>query len=290
MRVEQRMRSRLCLPGLWLALSAGLALGSAGGAAAQQSEWVGIEETKARLIAAASAVDGQSRLDLGLQFRLARGWKTYWRSPGEAGMPAQLDWSGSENVAGVELLWPLPERFTAFDLQTYGYGGEVVLPIRLAVADPALGLSARVLVFYQVCHEICIPVEAELRLDLPAAGGGSSIHAATIARYLARVPAPEGGPFEFSEVRLDGAPGAQVLRFAIRGEAALEAPEILLEAPYPFGFGAPEIRLATDGKRAEVAVPVRALASDGTLAAHPVTVTLVDGARAGEKTLLFATH
>ena len=282
------MGIRWAVTGTWAALGAALALAAATDARAQQSDWVGVDEAKARLISAAGAVDGADAIDLGLQFQLAKGWKTYWRSPGEAGMPVQLDWSESVNVANAELLWPLPTRFTSFDIDTYGYGGEVILPIRLTVAQPDRAVSARLEVFYQVCREICIPVEARLVLDLPAAGGGSTLHAAAIRHYLARVPEPDGGPFEISGAAVDGAPGTELLRFTIVSPTALGRPELLLEAPWPFGFEEPRFTFADERRRARVEVPVRARADDGSLAAHPVTVTLVDGERAGETTLILA--
>ena len=275
---------RRAITGTWVAM----AMAAAVPAAAQQSEWIGIQETKARLIAAKSAVDGFGTLDLGLQFRLEPGWKTYWRSPGEAGMPAQLDWSKSENVAGAELLWPLPKRFTAFDLSTYGYGDEVILPIRLSVAEPRRAVSARLRVFYQICRDICIPVEADLVLDLPAAGGGSSVHAGVIQHYLSQVPMPDGGPFEIREPAITGAPGAEVLHFTVASTTPLNRPDVLVEAPWPFGFDVAEVSLAEDRLGARVTVPVRSSKGDGSLAAHAVTVTFVDGARAGEKTLALA--
>ena len=68
-------------------------------------------------------------LPLGLHITLPKGWKTYWRSPGDAGLPARIDWSGSSNLADAEIRWPIPERFSLFGLETFGFEREVVLPI-----------------------------------------------------------------------------------------------------------------------------------------------------------------
>ncbi|HCX68676.1 MAG TPA: hypothetical protein DHK64_14410, partial [Rhodobiaceae bacterium] len=56
----------------------------------------------------------------GLHLELSKGWKTYWRSPGEVGIPPSIDWAGSENIENVEFLWPAPERFTAFGIENFG--------------------------------------------------------------------------------------------------------------------------------------------------------------------------
>ena len=100
-----------------------------GDAMAAASPWDRTDVSEARLVAAQDAV-GDSTVTLGLQIRLAPGWKTYWRSPGEAGFPPRLDWSGSTNLAGVEMAWPAPQRFLEIgDLMTHGYKDEVVFPI-----------------------------------------------------------------------------------------------------------------------------------------------------------------
>src|SRR5262245_23467106 len=110
---------------------AGALLCLAGGAAAADpaaSDWFETDQGKVRLIAAETATGTQETLGLGLEFRLAPGWKVYWRAPGDAGLPPEIDWSGSRNLAGTEISWPAPRRFTAFNLETIGYEDAVVLP------------------------------------------------------------------------------------------------------------------------------------------------------------------
>src|SRR6185437_9282627 len=108
-----------------------LLLGHAALAAADPaaSAWFTTDQGKVRLIAAAPAVGSGDTVRLGLEFRLAPEWKVYWRSPGDAGLPPQIDWSGSANLAGATMEWPAPRRFSDYNLQTVGYEGAVVLPI-----------------------------------------------------------------------------------------------------------------------------------------------------------------
>ena len=122
----------------------------------------------------------------GLSIALAPGWKTYWRAPGEAGLPPVFDWSGSSNVAAVTVEWPAPEVFDSFGVTTLGYSGEVVLPLVVTPADPALPVSLRLALDYGVCRDICVPASAELTLEIapdapPEAG-------ALIAAHRARAP------------------------------------------------------------------------------------------------------
>lgn len=115
----------------------------------------------------------------GLSLALAPGWKTYWRRPGEAGIPPEFDWSGSENVASVRVHWPSPVVFHTNGMQTVGYKGGVVLPLEVLpkVAGQPMHLKARV--DLGICNEICMPAEVTLSADLAAPGKeDADIHAA----------------------------------------------------------------------------------------------------------------
>ncbi|MEN8195748.1 MAG: protein-disulfide reductase DsbD domain-containing protein, partial [Pseudomonadota bacterium] len=85
-------------------------------ASAAASAWTRNEHTSVRLISAASGVGQGREVRLGLQFRMKPGWKIYWRSPGDAGFPPQIAWTGSENVAGAIMNWPAPTRFSILGL------------------------------------------------------------------------------------------------------------------------------------------------------------------------------
>ena len=157
---------RIFLAGLLLL---GAAATSTTGRAAEPaaSDWAATAQAKVRLVSAVTGSGGAKSVPLGLQFQLAPGWKTYWRSPGDAGIPASLDWTGSTNLAGADMAWPVPRRFTLFGLDTFGYEDEVVFPIAARPADPAKPLALRLKVDYLVCEKICIPQSA----DLPRSAG-----------------------------------------------------------------------------------------------------------------------
>ena len=100
------------------------------------SDWADEEQVSARLIAATSALGTDGNVLVGLEFQLQPGWKVYWRSPGDAGFPPMLDFTGSENVEASDLQWPLPSRFSVIGLETLGYEGAVVLPFNVTAIDP----------------------------------------------------------------------------------------------------------------------------------------------------------
>ncbi len=120
-----------------------------------------------------------------LHVELEPGWKTYWRSPGDAGIPPVFDWQGSANMAGAELLWPRPEIIESGGERTLGYHDSLVLPIRITPSQPGQPVEVRAVVDLGVCLDICVPVQVTLEAGPPAPAPDPRIEAA-----LARQPAP----------------------------------------------------------------------------------------------------
>ena len=151
------------------ALAAALALlmtGSAARAADSFStDWAQGAKSQARLIAAGGGLAG-------FEIALAPGAITYWRDPGDSGLPPTLDFSGSENVAGVEALFPAPKRIKEADGgEAFGYDGAVIFPLRVKPRDPAKPVRLALNADFAVCEKVCLPAKARLSLTLPAAGG-----------------------------------------------------------------------------------------------------------------------
>lgn len=106
-----------------------------------------------------------------LHLELAPSWKTYWRAPGDAGIPPSFDWSGSENLQSVRFHWPRPSVFDLNGMQTVGYHDRLVLPIEVVAADPSQPVHLRAMIDLGVCSDICIP--ASLTLDAVLTGPGA---------------------------------------------------------------------------------------------------------------------
>jgi DsbC/DsbD-like thiol-disulfide interchange protein len=114
---------------------------------------------------------------------LAPGWKTYWRSPGDAGIPPTFDWSGSKNVASVRIHWPAPSVFQSNGMQTIGYHQRLLLPVEVQPLDPSRPMVLSLRLDLGVCDKICLPATVALRSDLVAPGAPhSGISAALDAR------------------------------------------------------------------------------------------------------------
>lgn len=113
----------------------------------------------------------------GLELVLASGWKTYWRAPGEAGIPPNFDFSASSNVKSVRFHWPRPTIFELNGMQTIGYHDYLVLPIEVTPLDASMPVTLRTTVDLGVCKDICIPASVTLDADLSATGGDEAIKA-----------------------------------------------------------------------------------------------------------------
>ncbi|MEQ8355509.1 MAG: protein-disulfide reductase DsbD family protein [Kiloniellaceae bacterium] len=246
---------------------------------AAASDWAEEAQGRVRLISAAQSLAG-AQAGLGLEFDLQPGWKIYWRSPGDAGLPPRIDWTGSQNLKRAEIAWPVPHRFSLFGLETFGYGDQVVLPIDATADVPERPLNLRAKVDYLLCEDICIPYTAELSLDLPPGAGGRAPQAFLIESFRRQVPgqgAEQG--LNIASVGLTGSLAEPVLEVTARSERAFEAPDLLVEAPPGFFFGVPKISLADGGKEARLMAAVSQVARDRVLEGKSVTVTVTDGTR-----------
>lgn len=148
-----------------------------------------------------------------LKVSLAEGWKTYWRAPGEAGIPPRFDWSGSDNLAGVEVEWPTPHQTVTNGMRTIGYAQDLVLPLRLTPQQEGQPIRLRAEVEIGVCRDICVPVTRDLAQDLPPDRGAPdpqiaaalaarpySASEAGVTRVTCRIQPIEGGLRVLSEV------------------------------------------------------------------------------------------
>jgi DsbC/DsbD-like thiol-disulfide interchange protein len=149
------------------------------------SAWQESLYSRARLIAGEVSTATGPDVFAGVEIRLDEGWKTYWRNPGDAGIPPRFDWTGSTNLAAAEVLYPAPHRLPDPGGQSIGYKRVVVFPVRLTPADPGKPIEIRLKLDYAACANLCVPADAELTLTVPSE---SLSPADGIATALSRVP------------------------------------------------------------------------------------------------------
>jgi DsbC/DsbD-like thiol-disulfide interchange protein len=224
---------------LRLAAAAALGLAAAAPARAEPakdavaaSPWVDLHASRARLMASQAKSAGSARL-AGLEIAMDDGWKTYWRMPGDAGVPPQFDWSGSANAAHIKVLYPAPMRMAEAGGEVIGYKHAVLFPIEVTPQDPAKPVALKLAFEFGICREICVPAVANLELSLPA--GGKAVQGDAIAEAVQRVPRPAAARRpadpQLQLARVDnGEPGAKLtiaaaFHGAKGGDVFVEAPE-----------------------------------------------------------------
>ncbi len=322
MRIDTRIpgsAARAALAGL--ALAAGW-LGPSRPAAAVASPWITNPQSQVRLVSGDLVALHQGELRLGIQFRLAPGWHAYWKNSGDAGFAPVVTWKDVPGLAAPELLWPAPHRFELpGGLEAFGYSGEVIYPVRTAIAPPApiaptapiaggpagrpaaLRLGANV--DYLVCAVDCVPYRYDLVLDQPL-GERAEIDPRTaplLDRWWRHVPlaaggrpGPAGTPALASRTEMtlarSAAPGELRLTLRLRGvTAAPGGADLFFESHPALELGRPRARAADGGllfevtaRRKDTSMPLPAT----TTIAWTATGLEQDGQEAGPTPLALA--
>lgn len=151
--------------------------------AADASPWVEDLSSAMRLIAGAPAKGGES-LRAGVEIKLKPGWHTYWRYPGDSGVPPRFDFSGSDNVATAQALYPAPHAIVDETGTAIGYTGGVIFPLRVVPRQKNKPATLRLKLDYAVCEKLCVPVEARTELTLPGKTGASDSALATAETHV----------------------------------------------------------------------------------------------------------
>jgi DsbC/DsbD-like thiol-disulfide interchange protein len=157
---------------------------------------------KLRLISA-DVLKPDGTTQVGLELDMPTSFKTYWRVPGESGIPTSIDWSGSTGVAGADAIWPYPTIDTSAGLVDFVYRGSTVLPITLHLGGKEAALNATVTM--GICSDICVPAQAvfTLPLDFVRPDRGQGLR---LAQAAALAPIAWPGPAEpFGPVTYDAA-------------------------------------------------------------------------------------
>jgi thiol:disulfide interchange protein DsbD len=183
--------------------------------AAAASTVVTTEQVRAELLAhAPEGIAPGKPLWLGLQIEHQPHWHTYWKNPGDSGLPTTLRWQLPAGVTAGEIAWPTPKRLPVGPLMNYGYDGRLLLPVPLTVGPAFTGNSLEVKASAQwlVCKDICIPQQGEFTLSVPAQAA-TALHAGAFAAALAAQPQPVATAQASAELIDD----AKALRVTVSG-------------------------------------------------------------------------
>jgi DsbC/DsbD-like thiol-disulfide interchange protein len=220
------------------------------------SVWSQSSHSAVRLIAGGRNSDGAYRI--GVEIRMKEGFKTYWRMPGDAGVPPVFDWTGSENLGSVSVRWPAPRRYMDGGVTTIGYKDRIVFPTVIRAAEAGKPITTTLKLDYAVCDRICIPAKAEVALKLPAAP--ETTHTPDIDIFRALVPRnKEPGKLDDKLGLISAALGPDTGRKAV--DVTISVPqgatlgEAFLEGPDGWLFGTPAL-LQSESDKVTLRVPI----------------------------------
>lgn len=268
-------------------LSVFLCLGAFGTSRAQDSSaWDTDQRSGLRLIAGSAGKD-MLTLRAGIEMRIDAGWKTYWRYAGDSGLPPSFDFSGSDNVTSVTVLWPAPRRFAdGAGGNSIGYTGAVIFPLQVVAKDSGTPVTLRLKADYGVCENICIPATGKAQLRL---GGRQSAEESALAAAETRVPKKatlgDSGPLAIRAARRDA---SGVRQRVIVDVAAPDGADIDLFAEGPtsqWSLPLPQPLESGPGKTRRFAFDVDGVPAGSTIVGAPIKLTLVAGKEAIEVTI-----
>lgn len=209
---------------------------------------------------------------LAWEAELADGWKTYWRSPGEAGLPVRVFHDDTQ----LDILYPFPERFELFGLETFGYSKHVAIPFQV----PATSGPVRLKADFMVCKDICVPFEASYEIEPNVDDAGTIVTDTRVRNSLKKVPERFGvssGGLSITTVKYVGKPGYQNLVVEATSHKPLSKADMLAELDETTQFHAPKMRLLPDGRSVKFVLPVMSTQKGLDLAGKRVRLTMSDG-------------
>ncbi len=215
------------------------------------SEWDAQSHTAVRLIAGSQVTGSDTKvLRAGVEIKLDPGWRTYWRDPGDSGVPPKLDFSGSDNVKSVTVLWPAPERFPdGAGGNSIGYLDHVILPLRITPQNAAKQSSLQLKLGYDICKNMCVPVESELTLALNGDGAEETAIEKAEIRVPRRVALGEGSDAKGAK----GSDGKSLAILSVHREPGDDHDRVIVEVAAP--PGAP-IDLFVEGPTPDWSLPL----------------------------------
>lgn len=212
--------------------------------------------TKISLVADVQSIQPGRAFTVGVRMRMDPGWHTYWKNSGEAGLPTEIVWTLPDGFTAGDIQWPLPHKYNeSGDVLTYGYETETMLlvPI-LPPADlrPGNSVTLKAKVSWLECEKICIPGDADAGITLPVADADPGrAHAALFERYRAQVPQPLPADAGIA-VHSETGNGKISIRLEVRGGNRLvirpeEMPDFYPEVVEGVNFGRTAVSAREDG-------------------------------------------
>ncbi len=253
-------------------------------ASVSASEWIAADYVEGRLISATQGTGNTTDLLVAIDLKLKPKWKTYWRSPGDAGLPPETDWQRSENLEQETLLFPAPVRFQLFGLQTFGYENRVVFPVRMKLKAAGKKADLKLKITVLMCSDVCVPQSLNLVLLVPAGEARPSEHAHLIQRAIAAVPSdgPSSG-LRVKHVTGSSNGSAGGIQVEVVSDHRLGDLDVIPEVTPFIAFSAPVFTRSVDQKSARALFKLaQPLPAGESLAGRKISVTVTNGGVASQ--------
>jgi len=219
-----------------------------------QSDWAVSENTRARILSGVKNIGPEKTFEAAVELELAEGWHTYWKHPGDAGLPPRFEWKSSKNIQGLKIFWPTPKRKNEMDMFTvFAYEGKVRFPLEIVLEKENTDTHLEVDLQLMVCKDICIPEQLKLSLDLDAGDGEISAQQKRID--FAKIKIPETRPVPVLKVDTVVA-SKDALVIAVEMNRGFKKADIFAYTQDGVMTGSPVIKIdENNDKRAMVKLP-----------------------------------
>jgi len=245
---------------------------------AVSTDWVKTDEADFRIIAGNSITNeyGDKQLKIGIHYKLAKKWHTYWRTPGDGGIPFRINIDKSENIDQATTKWPAPSRSIAFKtIETNVYSNEIVIPILLTLKDPSKPVILDLKLNHAVCDEICIPLENDFKLTIDH-NKQYAENDGLINKFLAQVSRKNGyKSLKIENIGVDEENKKLVV--LVSNSNGFVSPDVFIEQTSKnFRFPKAEVIFSEDKTKAAFYIPFEELIDDNKLVGKDITITLVE--------------
>lgn len=252
-------------------------------AAGASSDWYQTEGGRVRLVVLQERADG--KIPALLDVQLEPGWKTYWRDPGQSGIPPSVSIPESTGLVLESMRFPVPKHFDDGYSRYTGYDQSVAFPLTLKRTGSApISDEVTASIFLGLCKEICIPVQSDLTVDLNTAAVAGSGDEPAVAAVEAELPQPPSPDFNVRDAHWDAEGKSLSIIFTAPAQQSDEPPQVFVSGPegFQFGTGAAPQR---DGDAYRVDVPLLHKPKSASLAGAPILFTAESGDRSMETPL-----
>jgi suppressor for copper-sensitivity B len=250
---------------------------------AAETKWEPIEDIAKIQLIGTKSDNNSADYQLGLNLELFNKWHTYWRHPGDGGLPPGFDFTGSTNIKSSTVIYPGPERFLqvfeGYDpIETFGYGHHILFPIMIEAEDPSKPVHVKLSVNLGICDEICVFHGPKFDLNIPASVDVKS--QTQIAEFLNKSTntlVPNGLSVISTEIS-----DKTLTVVAISSKTPFSNPDVFVEAGDDFRFPKADVKLSDGGKTATFAIKYGELSEGKDLAQTTPTFTLVSNGASTE--------